>query len=318
MKSRSLRVVNGLIAAVLLCVVLVVFVWLPHREQSNISYASPQFVFIDKELGIYRAEGYTEAIPILIYHHFIPDGPVPSGTVVTESKFREQMAALSDAGSTAITLEQLIAFAEKGAFLPKKPVLITFDDGYASNVEIAAPILEEYGMHAVIFAIGINVGKDTHAHSGNALVPPRFSWEEARPWIEKGVLDVQSHTYDMHQKAEEGFSGRDGMLIKEGESEADYRAALSADFAQFQSILTEGTGNAVIALCYPYGYVSEIADEEAAKAGIKVTVTTEVGCNFVSVGHPESLFKMDRINVSNRIDGDELVNMIAKQKATIY
>lgn len=317
MRNHSLWAVIAGCAAVLLCAVITVFVLLPKAEEPEIRYASAEFVLPDPDIPTYIPKGHTTAVPILLYHHFIPDGPVPLGTVVTESKFREQIRALHEAGYTSVTLGDLIDFAEKGKLLPQKPILITFDDGYTSNLEIAAPILEEYGMNAVIFTIGINVGQTVHPHSGNDLNPPRFDWDAARPWIEKGVIEVQCHTYDMHQKADDGFSGRDGMLIKEGESEADYRAALAADLSRFSADLNEGLGADTIALAYPYGYVSDIAAEEAKKQGIKITMTTVEGCNFVTTGNPDSLLELDRINVVNSTGGSALVSRISRYKATL-
>lgn len=91
------------------------------------------------------------------------------------------MTALKEHGWNSVTIRQLIEFGEQGTPLPDHPVLITFDDGYTSNLELAAPILERYGLNAVIFVIGINAGQSVYAHSGQPLDPPRFALEDARP-----------------------------------------------------------------------------------------------------------------------------------------
>ena len=134
-----------------------------------------------------------------MYHHF--DDTSKDGTVVTPGRFREQMTALREAGYEAVTVPQVIAFVREGTPLPDKPVLLTMDDGYTSNIAAAAPVLEEMGFCATVFVIGINEGESLYAHTGAPLSPERFSYEEAAPWVEKGVLDLQSHTYDMHQWA---------------------------------------------------------------------------------------------------------------------
>lgn len=122
------------------------------------------------------------------------------------------MTALKEHGWNSVTIRQLIKFGEQGTPLPDHPVLITFDDGYTSNLELAAPILERYGLNAVIFVIGINAGQSVYAHSGQPLDPPRFALEDARPYLESGVLEVESHTFDLHQRADYGYSGREGVL----------------------------------------------------------------------------------------------------------
>ena len=149
-------------------------------------------------------------LPVLMYHHF--DETSTADTVVTPDRFREQMTALKDRGYTTVTLRQVLDYVEQGTPLPEKPVLITMDDGYTSNLTLAAPILEETGFCATVFVIGINEGEEIYVHSGNPLCPARFSYEDAEIWVEKGVLDLQSHTFDMHQQASYGFSGRDGLL----------------------------------------------------------------------------------------------------------
>ncbi len=91
-------------------------------------------------------------------------------------------------------------------------MLITFDDGYTSNLGWP-PHPGRYGLNAVIFVIGINAGQSVYAHSGQPLDPPRFALEDARPYLESGVLEVESHTFDLHQRADYGYSGREGVLM---------------------------------------------------------------------------------------------------------
>lgn len=246
-------------------------------------------------------------VPVLMYHHFIEAETVQADTVVTARRFDEQMKALKDAGYTAITPEELIAYVDGEGEMPEKPVLITMDDGYTSNLTIAAPILEQYGMKATVFAVGINVGQVNYVHSGQPLDPPRFGWEEARPWWEKGVIQVQSHTYDLHQRADYGFSGRDGVLPLEGEREEDYRTVLEEDIKKAKKGLSQGLGAEMNALAFPFGLYTDVAVDELEKAGVRLTLTTEYGCSRAEVGQAESIQCMKRWGISDRITGEALV-----------
>ena len=118
-------------------------------------------------------EEYTAQVPVLMYHHISED--VATDMVISPARFEAHMAALKEHGWNSVTIRQLIEFGEQGTPLPDHPVLITFDDGYTSNLELAAPILERHGLNAVIFVIGINAGQSVYAHSGQPLDPPPSS-----------------------------------------------------------------------------------------------------------------------------------------------
>lgn len=248
-------------------------------------------------------------LPVLLYHHF--DETVTADTVVSPERFREQMTALKEAGYTTVTLGQIAEYVDHGAPLPEKPVLITMDDGYTSNLTVAAPILEELGMCATVFLIGIYEGETLSPHSGNPLYPARFAYEDAREWVEKGVLELQSHTFDMHQRAGDGFSGRDGILPKDGEAEEQYRAALKADAAAFAAKMREHDPEAaILALAYPYGFFCDEARNVLEEAGICFTFTVAEHTNMLRIGDAGCLWDMGRFNVTNRDSGAELVRRL--------
>ncbi len=248
-------------------------------------------------------------LPVLMYHHF--DSSSELDTIVTEERFREQMTALKKAGYTTVTLQQVLDFVDNGTRLPKKSVLITMDDGYTSNVTIAAPILEELGMCATVFVIGVDEGRTFNIHSGNPIYPTRFAYEDALPWLEKGVLEFQSHTFDMHQLASEGFSGRNGILPMEGEGLSAYLGALSEDAALFRQRRDEhGLTTALVALAYPYGFFSEESEPVLREAGIRLTFTTTERANYLRVGDDACLWSMGRYNVTDHCSGRELVRRL--------
>lgn len=252
--------------------------------------------------------GEGEALPILMYHHF--DETSTKGTVVSTAMFREQMAALRDAGYHAVNLHQVIAFVREGTPLPDKPVLITMDDGYTSNLTLAAPVLEELGMCATVFVIGINEGEELYAHSGEPIWQARFSYEEAAPWVDKGVIDVQSHTFDMHQLASYGYSGRDGVLRLEGESAADYRQAVLEDARQARERRGERVSTPLLALAYPFGYYDQKADALEKEAGYEVTITIDERINRLRTGDEGCLRMMGRFNMTDGVSGAELVKRL--------
>ena len=247
-------------------------------------------------------------LPVLMYHHFADEAK--EGTVVTPVRFREQMNALKEAGYQAVTIPQVIDYVENGAPLPARPILITMDDGYGSNLDAAAPILEETGMCATVFAIGINEGEEYYPHSGEPMWQERFAFEKAAPWVEKGIIDVQSHTFDMHQLASYGYSGRDGVLRLEGESDEDYRQALLSDTEAFRQRRGNRVGTELLALAYPFGYYSEEADALLKEAGYAVTFTIDERPNYLSVHNGSCLRMMGRVNVTDWISGQELVQLL--------
>lgn len=259
--------------------------------------------------GIYRREN-TRAVPVLMYHHFAQETTVD--TTVTPERFREQMTALRDGGFTAVTVQQLLDYVDHGTPLPKRPVLITMDDGYTSNLTVAAPILEELGLRATVFVIGINEGEVNYVHSGQSLLPLRFSYEEAAPWVEKGVLDLQSHTFDLHQLASYGYSGRDGVLPLPGESQADYAAVLSGDMEAFVQRRSGRVDTPLVALAYPFGYYEAETENILEELGVAVTFTTEEHCSRLERGRRETLRHMGRFNVTDRMTGQALVQLLLR------
>ena len=243
-----------------------------------------------------------------MYHHF--DETSKDGTVVTPDRFREQMTALREAGYQAVTVPQVIGYVREGTPLPEKPVLITMDDGYGSNLTVAAPILEETGMRATIFTIGINEGEEYYAHSGEPMWQHRFAFEEAAPWVEKGIIDVQSHTFDMHQLESYGYSGRDGVRRMRGESAEDYRRALLDDAAAFRERRGDRVATELLALAYPFGYYDMEADKIMREAGYQLTVTIDERINRLRAGDEECLRMLGRFNVTDHISGEALVDRL--------
>ncbi len=90
---------------------------------------------------------------ILTYHHIADPGPAyphdPDIADATATQFRWQMETLAKY-CTPIGIDELLA-AVDGAPLPRNPVMVTFDDGYASCHDVALPILRAVGIRATFF-----------------------------------------------------------------------------------------------------------------------------------------------------------------------
>ena len=171
----------------------------------------------------------TADVAILMYHAFT-ENEADTGSLYTPvSDFARQLSALRDAGYTSVGYADLIEFVSGDGKLPEKPLLITIDDGYQNNLDLAAPLLEKYGFCANIAVIGVSIGRTTYKDT-DIPITPHFSLEDARPWVARGVLTVTTHSYDMHQvTAVDGAGCRRGVLQMRGEAEPDYIAALTQE-----------------------------------------------------------------------------------------
>lgn len=248
---------------------------------------------------------YTADVPILMYHHL-------SEETISEATLDEHLAALDRAGYTAVTMADLRAYVERGTDLPDKPVVITFDDGYRSNVEIGLPLLEKYQMKATIYVIGCSVGKDTYKDTGEAMTP-HFTAEQAGEMDRGGLVTIGSHGYDIHEvEGRDPAPIRHGVLQREDESEADYVAFLQEDCARFNQVMEPVLGRKADILAYPYGQCSPLSEILLAREGIYATVTTIPGGNTLVKGLPQTLRAMNRYDVEYfNPTGEELLALLA-------
>ena len=251
-------------------------------------------------------EPYTAQVPILMYHHLSED-------TVSGERLDEHMAALKGAGYSSVTMADLRAYVEQGTELPDRPVVITFDDGYTSNLEIGLPILEKYGMKATIYVIGCSVGKDTYKDTGVAMTP-HFTAEQARELEDTGLVTIGSHGYNIHEvKGRDPDPIRHGVLQREDESEEDYVAFLQGDCARFRETVEPALGHQVDILAYPYGQCSPLSEILLAREGFYATVTTIPGVNTLVKGLPQTLRAMNRYDVEAMdLTGEELLELLEK------
>lgn len=113
----------------------------------------------------------TADVAILMYHAFTENEAETSAVCTLASDFARQLSALRDAGYTSVGYADLIEFVNGDGTLPEKPLLISIDDGYQNNLDLAAPLLEKYGFCANIAVIGVSIGHTTYKDTDVPIMP---------------------------------------------------------------------------------------------------------------------------------------------------
>lgn len=75
------------------------------------------------------------ALPVLMYHHIVEDGEPCNDMTITVSRMEQDLRWLTEHGYHTVLPRELAG----GEPLPEKPLLITFDDGYRSQLRAALP-----------------------------------------------------------------------------------------------------------------------------------------------------------------------------------
>ena len=226
-----------------------------------------------------------------MYHHIVEEGEKTDKIRVTKERFKEDTEYLKKEGYTTISFKELIKYKEGQGKLPKKPIIITFDDGYKDNYEYAYPILKENNMKAAIFVIGSRIGK---TNFNNDPKYNYFSWDEAKEMYNSGLIEIQPHSYNLHYYKESKSHGN-GVLKRKGEDKSAYYARVKKDGIQAIQIIKDKLGSESYVYAYPYGKYNRATEKILKELNIKVTHTTRNRYANIS----KDLYGLKRINVTS-------------------
>ncbi len=194
-------------------------------------------------------------LAILAYHKIgePPAGGWTTWSYVPEATFMSQLRTLLDHGYSVIDAGAFLNGLEDPASLPNRAALLTFDDGYASMLNVAEPWLAQSGLPAVLFVPTNYVGGSNRFDRGTEPEEAMCTWDQLRELQHRGI-SIQSH----------GVSHRAFSELTEAERTAELRDS--------KSHLEEALDAPVEVFAYPYGDCGtdpRTVDEAMAGAGYR-------------------------------------------------
>lgn len=185
-------------------------------------------------------------VPILCYHQIrdwrATDSKSAKDYIIPVETFKAQMKMLSDSGYNSILPEQLYNYLAYGDSLPKKPVMITFDDTDYDQYEVGAKVLDKYGYKGVYFIMTVSIGRKGKVHY--------MSKEDIKDLSDRGNT-IGSHSYD-HQNFKK-YTGEDWVTQIEKPT----------------AKLEEITGKKIVEFAYPFGLWNSEGIPELKKRGFR-------------------------------------------------
>jgi peptidoglycan/xylan/chitin deacetylase (PgdA/CDA1 family) len=127
-------------------------------------------------------------LAVLLYHRVGP--PLRSShpeLTVSPRKFESQLRFLVRQGFAGISATSWLAALADGGPLPPRPIVLTFDDGYADLTEWAFPSLERLGWSATVFVSASTIGGRSEWDEPEGADLPILSAEDIRTWAARGI-----------------------------------------------------------------------------------------------------------------------------------
>lgn len=189
-------------------------------------------------------------IPILMYHA-VADEPAPATRrlSVRPGMLAAQLGLLRQLGFTTLTFAHLGSVLRGEALPPERPIVLTFDDGYADFHRAVLPQLSRYGSTATVF---VTTGwvQDAGDHAAGTPLDSMLSWSQIAEVAAAGV-EVGAHSHS-HAQLDQLSD-----------------AALHRELTTSKMLLEDRLGTEVLSLAYPYGYSSARVRPAVRAAGYR-------------------------------------------------
>src|SRR5438874_8142527 len=206
---------------------------------------------------------------IIFCYHLLVDKIHTPWTEITPAAFEAQMKELKDRGITVISMQDLLAWKRGEKNIPPRCAIITFDDGYKSQYEVAWPIMKKYGYPFTMFIYteGVRGGS---LGGGEAI-----TWEQLADMRDNGV-DIEAHSAT-HQDLREGhtimLASTGGKRTKTKLTGAQYEQWMQNEVVGSKQLLEQRLGIKVNCFAVPFGNYNEHVKEIARNSGYEAMFT---------------------------------------------
>lgn len=224
-----------------------------------------------------------------------------------------------------VSVDQIVASRNGGPRLPPRAVLLTFDDAYKSQYTRAFPLLQQYGYPAVIGVV--TRWTDTPAGepvriSHKSVMPPGYfmSWDDLHEMAQSGLVEIASHTHDMHHGALANPQGNELPAasahlyfadLQRYETDDEYHARIRSDLQRSVDLIQQKTDVTVRSAVWPYGMYNATLIKASQALGMAVHFTLDDGPNTPDV----PLTQIRRLLVSYDWDVGTLIEQMRSSRA---
>lgn len=237
-------------------------------EIQPVTYISDSCSYLQRRWDPVGSLPGTVVAPIMF--HSILEGAATNddASAINFVQFEEIVRQAEKLGFETITSEELLAFLQENAKIPKRSMILILDDRRPGTAEdYFLPVNEEHNWTTTLAWIP---GADTDTRPGRRTGESLWDWIERI--YETGYFDVQSH-------------GKDHIYINEDMSEETIRDEIEGSIP----ILKEHFGNTPIAYIWPGGNFTEMGIQIAHEAGFELGFTIfsrgPLQFNWIPQGH---------------------------------
>lgn len=217
---------------------------------------------------------------VLMYHRIVDDTRLSENqfTCVHVKDFEQQLKLLNATGYTTITFRDYQLYLQGKLRLPKKPIILTFDDGYEDIYNLAYPVMKEQGMKGVVFVLGDRFMRVNE-------------WDRENKKLTEAPLLDNEQIMELHANGFEiGSHTLDHLNLQ--------KLSLQECFKEIQKsklILEALLDTEVISLSYPYGKVNEKIKTLVKRGGYKFACSVFSG----PAEFGEDPFEIRRMSIKN-------------------
>ena len=241
MKRKTHVLIIALIVLILTCAQMNVFANTEERAQNSRPTCEGMQLVIKN----------AKRIPVITYHRVVTDKQKESAEfrgsslAISKSTFEKQMKWLHKKGYRTISCEEFYLWHQGKLKLPKKSVLITFDDGHKGVADNALPVLKKYDMKGTAFLIG----RSTYKNKKKSISFKKMkSIQESYP-----NLEFQSHTYNLHNRNK--VNSKYEVFLKDAKKQKKTYGFeyLAYPFGSYTPQMIKAYKNAGIKMAFTYG-----------------------------------------------------------------